>query len=259
MRGGMFLRPVHALFARYFIVLGKASWWKWCCIALPIGRFERLIGIDQVFLILEVFGQKPNIKSRPALVVVGVHGHFAEEIFHVGMIDHQRPKAIPKVVECVKGFWLPPCCSGIVVVQRSGHSMVWGRYSLINWSVKWNMCEVARNLMPSWFWGRCLRRYGGIPQDLLLVGIPNDQLAERDLAGVVFVDVGRPVPPPPCEGYLHRRVLFTHQCWGFSSWEIKYFIVAFVGASDKTVACEFCFQFLARPVVWREVLVSCVA
>ena len=62
-------------------------------------NLQRVHWDDEVLLVLKVFFEEIQYHVSPFADVRGIHGHLAEEVFHVGLYYGEGAKSVPKIVE----------------------------------------------------------------------------------------------------------------------------------------------------------------
>lgn len=65
----------------------------------------RFFGGHEFFVVGEVGFQEPEDDITGSAVVVGVHGHFPEEVLYILVVDNHGTKSVPEVIEGVHAFF----------------------------------------------------------------------------------------------------------------------------------------------------------
>jgi hypothetical protein len=102
----------------------------------------------------------------------------------------------------------------------------------MNWSEKWNMCEVASTGCPSAVFSTSVPRiYRYPPDDFLSFRIPHNELFVRMFHGVELIQVEcfARTASSSAEGYLAQTAYFANDVGRVLPCDDVYFVMAFVG------------------------------
>ena len=193
-----------------------------------------------------MLAQEVQNHVAPLAYVAGVHGHFAEEVAHVGHDDGECAESVPEVVEGDEAFGTH---AGALIgqgderaAQLDGVGHVFAQETL------GEMEHVARGQM--WLprlrvqLPLCALQVAVAADDFFVVGVPHDELLVAVLAGVEFVEVAVLARSATglAEGLLTQTANLAHHVGGIMSRYDEYLVVALIRHAQLTVGRQLALQ-----------------